>query len=105
MKMKENKREMKGNEKGKKLSDPSPFNSILNNIQFLLAVVSNKAFLSLSWDGGVEVLVSLCKWKGRKTKGNENGKEKKLSDPSPFNNILNNIQFLLVVVSIKHTYF
>ena len=36
-------------------------------------------------------------------KGNGNGKEKKLSDPSPFNNILNNIQFLLAV--IKHSYF
>ena len=28
----------------------------------------------------------------------------KLSDPSPFNNILNNIQFLLAVVGIKHSY-
>ncbi len=48
------------------------------------------------------------KWKGNenegKQKGNGNGKEKKLSDPSPFNNILNNIQFLLAVVSIKHSY-
>ena len=41
------------------------------------------------------------KWKG---KGNEKGK--KLSDSSPFNNILNNIQFLLAVVGpIKHSYF
>jgi hypothetical protein len=39
------------------------------------------------------------KWKGN---GNENEKGK-LSDPSPFNNILNNIQFLLAV--IKHSYF
>ena len=56
------------------------------------------------------------KWK-RNGKGNENeGKRKgnerememegegKLSDPSPFNNILNNIQFLLAVVDIKHLY-
>ena len=41
-----------------------------------------------------------------KMKGNEI-KEKwkgKLSDPSPFINILNNIQFLLVVVGIKYSY-
>ena len=49
------------------------------------------------------------KWKGNenegKQKGKGNGKEKKLSDPSPFNNILNNIQFLLAVVGIKYSYF
>ena len=59
------------------------------------------------------VLVSLCmesevngneremkgKWKGNKNEG-----KGKLSDPSPFNNILNNIQFLLAVVGIKHSY-
>ena len=66
-KWKENEREMKGNEKWKgKLSDPSPFNNILNNIQFLLAVVGIKH----SYEG-VGVLVSLCVWKG-KWKGIEN---------------------------------
>jgi hypothetical protein len=44
----------------------------------------------------------------REMKGNERKREmemeRKLSDPSPFNNILNNIQFLLAVVSIKHSY-
>jgi hypothetical protein len=50
------------------------------------------------------------KGKGNKNEGKQNGneiKEKwkgKLSDPSPFNNILNNIQFLLAVVGIKHSY-
>ena len=40
----------------RKLSDPSPFNNILNNIQFLLAVVGlYKAFLSLSWNGDEEM--------------------------------------------------
>jgi hypothetical protein len=43
-KRKESEREIKG-----KLSDPSPFNNLLNNLQFLLAVVGiNQAFLSLS---------------------------------------------------------
>ena len=47
------------------------------------------------------------KWKGKETKEiwKGNGKGKKLSDPSPFNNILNNIQFLLAVIGIKHSYF
>ena len=40
----------------------------------------------------------------RKVKGNEREMKGKLSDPSPFNNILNNIQFLLAVVGIKHSY-
>ena len=34
----------------------------------------------------------------------ESERKRKLSDPSPFNNILNNIQFLLAVVGIKHSY-
>ena len=95
-----------------KLSDPSPFNNILNNIQFLLAVVSNwyKVFLSLSWGGRVGVLVSLCEVKGNKNEGKWKGNERKwkwkgkLSDPSPFiNNIsIIYIQCLLVVVGIKY---
>ena len=41
----------------------------------------------------------------RETKGKWKWKWKgKLSDPSPFINILNKIQFLLVVVGIKHSY-
>ena len=73
MKMKGNERKVKGNEndgkwKGNeikekwkgKLSDPSPFINILNNIQFLLAVVGIK---HSCWGGGVGVLVSLCVWK------------------------------------------
>ena len=79
-------------------------------------------------DGEAGVLVSLWKemkgkskesekgkWKWRETKGkwkemkgkwkeSEREMKEKLSDPSPFNNILNNIQFLLAVVSIKHSY-
>ena len=47
------------------------------------------------------------KWKGKENEGKRKGSEReikgKLSDPSPFNNILNNIQFLLAV--IKHSYF
>ena len=51
MKMKGNEREIKMKENGKgngewkgKLSDPSPFNNILNNIQFLLAVIKHSYF-------------------------------------------------------------
>ena len=67
------------------------------------------------------VLVSFCgKGSERKVKGKENEREMnekwkrnerewkwkgKLSDPSPFNNIFNNIQFLLAVIGIKHSYF
>ena len=40
----------------------------------------------------------------REMKGNERGMKGKLSDPSPFNFILNNSQFLLAVVGIKHSY-
>ena len=40
----------------------------------------------------------------REVKENERKIKGKLSDPSPFNNILNNIQFLLAVVGIKHSY-
>ena len=43
----------------------------------------------------------------KEQKGNERkwkGNKEKLSDPSPFNNILNNLQFLLIVVGIKHSY-
>jgi hypothetical protein len=36
--------------------------------------------------------------------GNEREMKGKLSDPSPFNNIFNNIQFLLALVGIKHSY-
>ena len=43
------------------------------------------------------------KMKGNARKWKWKGKGK-LSDPSPFINILNNIQFLLVVVGIKHSY-
>ena len=74
---------------------------------------------------GVGFLVSLCVWKGKWKEWKENRREmkkeikfkgkwkrneikekwkEKLSDPSPFINILNNIQFLLVVVGIKHSY-
>ena len=54
------------------------------------------------------------KWKENENEGKwkENEREMememerkgKLSNPSPFNNILNNIQFLLAVVGIKHSY-
>ena len=55
------------------------------------------------------------KWKGNKNEEKRKGSERKwkesereikekLSDPSPFNNILNNIQFLFAVVGIKHSY-
>ena len=41
----------------------------------------------------------------REVKGNERKIKGKLSDPSPFNNILNKIiQFLLAVVGIKYSY-
>ena len=108
-------KEMKIKKNKGKLSDPSPFNNILNNIQYLLVSCNTwyKTFLSLSWEVGV--LVSLWKeMKGkskeserkikRKWKENKRKIKGKLSDPSPFNNILNNIQFLLAVVGIKHSY-
>ena len=41
------------------------------------------------------------KWKGNENEG-EREMERKLSDPSPFNNILNNIQFLLAVVGPRN---
>ena len=51
-----------------KLSDPSPFNNILNNIQFLLAVVGiNIPIFKLGGEAGV--LVSL--WKEIKGKSKE----------------------------------
>ena len=60
---------MKGKWKGKgKLSDPSPFINILNDIQFLFVLVGIKHSY-----GGVGVLVSLCVWKEKwkEVKGNE----------------------------------
>ena len=78
-----------------KLSDPSPFNNILNNIQFLLAVVGIKHSYGMEewefWLVYVYEKESERKQKEneRKVKGNERKMKRKLSDPSPFNNILN----------------